>query len=633
MGADRWLANSRLRAVVRHPQASLTLAGLGGGTLVDLAPWGLADGLLEAAPLVDEGWLVVEAEAQEADALRLGGTVRALPDRLHTPEGARREVRWRVPVDEPWLALEGADGLWLHPDGEATLLGDWLLVGSVVYGHDGQLDEDLGGALRLRGVGRLLAAPVGEAWKAGLVPTRVVAGSAPEASLVRASAGDRLLALLAVAEDGRFEGPVPEAVDTLRALANGRAPSAAVPASQDAVLTLGAAGAVRLRVGWEDGLSPHPIRVRWDGGEARTGERRLAPDGDLIELGEGRVRLTVSAGPDVRPQVVDVVIGPEAVEELAVLLRPRLARDTWVPADLAFPAARARTVRASPAGRLRSAVAQGLEYVVALADDDVGSSVAFLNDLPFVRWEDGAVLHHPAGWTVATWPLAADSGEAGGGVPRIVDLGPEDALRAATGGSRDRWGRVDLAWLHAAGRDPRVLDPLPDFVTLEAPGPELAAWTPWIALLDAGRFVRPSGPLLWLQVDDAAGHGRIELERALRRGRLVAGTGGWLSLDVDGAGPGEVVPEDIVAPRAAVRAQRGDLPLDRLALLGPGGIRVAEVALVDDDQAWAPDVDLPAWVAAVAWSSTTDDWVVTMPAWVDPPFLPRTEPDDTAESP
>src|SRR3990170_4265522 len=41
--ADLYLATHHLRAVFRHPQDALTVAGWGGGTLVDVAPWEGAD--------------------------------------------------------------------------------------------------------------------------------------------------------------------------------------------------------------------------------------------------------------------------------------------------------------------------------------------------------------------------------------------------------------------------------------------------------------------------------------------------------------------------------------------------------------------------------------------------------------
>lgn len=638
VGADLWLANSRLRAVLRHPQASLTLAGVGGGTLVDLAPWGHGDALLELAPLVDGGWLLVDSLELQDDAVVVAGVVRALPDRPDTPSGQRRTVTWRVPVDEPWLELEGADGLWLHPAGDATRLGDWVLVGNVVYGHDGTLDEDLGGALRLHGVTRVLAAPFTQAWSTDLVPTRPVSGRAPGATTVTASEGGTRLAVLRVDEEGHFEGPVPAAVDTLRAAAPGRTPSAPAPAGTDVELQVGPPGAVQVRVGWASGATPRPVALAWDDGDARQGSRRALPDGDVLAVGAGPLRLTVGAGPAVAPQVVDLVVPPDATILVDVLLRPRIETGSWVPADLGWPGGRSRRVRTTAAGRVRAAVAEGLAYVVATAEDDVGTTAAFLNDAPWIRYDDGAAIHHPDGWAVSTWPLGSAANASGGGVPRIDRLTPQEALRTATGGTRARYGRVDLAWLVAAATDPRLLEPMPDFVDLTAPGGSFDAWRPWTDLLDAGRFVRPGGPRHWLDVVDAAAYGRVEVERALRRGRLTAGTGGWITLDVGGVGPGGVVPPDLLAPRPTVRVQRGDHPLDRVGLLGPGGSLLAETTVEGPDVTWSPELEAEAWLAAVAWSTTTDEWSVTMPVWVVPPFLPETDmpqpdPPDTGATP
>ena len=49
---DTYLASPHLRLVIRHPQAARSLAGLGGGTVLDIAPWGHEDIAYEWAPLV-----------------------------------------------------------------------------------------------------------------------------------------------------------------------------------------------------------------------------------------------------------------------------------------------------------------------------------------------------------------------------------------------------------------------------------------------------------------------------------------------------------------------------------------------------------------------------------------------------
>ena len=52
---DLVLANAKMRAILRQPAHALTVPGIGGGTLVDIAPWGHGDVLHEAIPIVGGG--------------------------------------------------------------------------------------------------------------------------------------------------------------------------------------------------------------------------------------------------------------------------------------------------------------------------------------------------------------------------------------------------------------------------------------------------------------------------------------------------------------------------------------------------------------------------------------------------
>src|SRR5690606_34212908 len=133
----------------------------------------------EVAPLVDGGWLVLDDVEIGDDHVTLRGVLRARPDRPVDSEGTRHEVTWSIRPDEPWLHLDGADGLWIHPAAEPRLVGGWAVHDRVVYGHDGRVEADLGGALRVSGASGLLVAPPAEAWAEVPTSRTRIAGTAP----------------------------------------------------------------------------------------------------------------------------------------------------------------------------------------------------------------------------------------------------------------------------------------------------------------------------------------------------------------------------------------------------------------------------------------------------------------------
>ena len=127
--ADVYLATHDWRAILRHPQDALTVAGWGGGTLVDAAAWEGPDAVHEVIPLVGGGWLTEIEATLLADAVRLEGTDLA---------GERRTVTWRPDPDGPWLVAEGADALRIDPAGDAEVLGGLVLAPPTVIGEIGR---------------------------------------------------------------------------------------------------------------------------------------------------------------------------------------------------------------------------------------------------------------------------------------------------------------------------------------------------------------------------------------------------------------------------------------------------------------------------------------------------------------
>lgn len=605
-GADVWMANAWLRVVLRHPQDAATLAGVGGGTVVDASTWDGEDVLHEVAPIVGGGGLAVEDWALEPDGLRLSGVVVSLPDRPADTPGAPRTVRWTLDPDGPWLRLEGADGLWIHARGDAEVLDGQVRVGAVVVGHDGVVAEDLGGALRVDGAGRLLVAPATEAW--GLLaeePVRLsgVAPGATELWLLRD--GERVGWLPLT--DGRFDARIGAAVTAVQAHASGRAPSPPTPPGEGLSLALGGAGAVRV----EPLGAPRPFRVEWTADDGRSGEVELPADGGELALGAGGFDLRASAGPSRLPALARVEVASGTVVTWRARLEPAFDVGAYVQVALGAPSDVDRTFRGSDAAAVRRLAAEGFDHVVFTPADEV-ATVEAEDARDLLTWRNGARLTDRAGaWNIWSWSWSANPKNNAHGVHDVAGLAPEDALAVAWGGpSRDRFTAVDTGFLRAVGM-PWQLDPRPDLVRLDHPLVDPEGWDRWFRWLDARAALLPIGPVTWVPVEDPSAVSAVDVERGLIRGRASAGTGPLLRLEVNGRGPGERVV--LAGASLPVRAELRGGPLDRLAVLGAGGRLLGEAG----GPVWegAPDLE-QGWVVAVAWNEDGGDWAVTGPVWL-----------------
>lgn len=631
--SDTWMANSRARFVLRHPEASLTLAGLSGGTLIDAAPWGRGDLIHEIAPLVDGGWLVVDDADISDDAYTLSGTIRSLPERPSPSAGARATVTWRILPDDPWLHLEGADGLWIHPAIAMERLDGWLVSSRGVIGHDGVVEADLGGAVRVRGATRLLVADPVDAWAARDVPLQRIAGLATHASEVVFFRGDRRIGLWPVNEDGTFEGWMPADIDGVQAFGSGFAPSARTRPGEDLDLSLAFAGALRLRAAWEPSAVRRPIQVTWTGPEGTGDTLVLPPDGGLVPTGPGPIGVEVSAGPGFAPRTGGTDILPGQVADLAVTMRSVVDTNRFVAASMSFAGSRARTQRIPSVDRSRQAIGAGYTWLVSTALDDIDTAAIYLNDGPHLRWEDGGAFPSPEGWTLTAWPWRATPSRSGHGAPRLDGLSAERALDVIWGGPAvDRTVMANLAWFDALTTSPLELSTTPDWIDLSSPGtPPFEAWTSWFAWLDARRFVRPAGPVVWLDIGDAADLDPVPLSLALTYGRSSAGTGARAEVRVNDALPGDVLPPTVLpedtdgtgdtdpppARTVRIRVERGNQPINRASLV-EGGEVVETFVVWNGDWSWEGLRPPATWTTVIGWSTTTDDWVVSTPIWDTP---------------
>jgi hypothetical protein len=612
--ADYWMANSVFRAILRHPQDAQTVLRVGGGTVVDAAPWGSDDRLHEVIPIVSGGWLALESFEVERDKIRMGGTVVSLPDQVAEDPGAWREVTWHIAPDSPWLTLEGADGLWLHGSGGGALLDGQWVYDSLVYGHDGEVTEDLGGAIRVAEPTGLLVSPRAEAWTH--MGGEQLAGLAPGATDVEVFRDGQRVARLPVDDDGLFSGGVPAGSETCRAIAPGFAPSPASALGTDLTLELGATGSLLLN------QSPaEPVAVSWTDSHGRAGWRLLGAEGGPLDLGAGVYDLTLSAGPTWESRDLRVEIPPEATIPLGIQLDSVYDPGNRVLAATTWPSDRSRTWRGSNTTSAQRAAGQGIGYVVFTPEDDISSVDSNALGFPAIPVRDGS-LTTGEGWSLATWTWSANSKRSAHGAVDPTGLDAAQGLAAASGGPVvDRLGVVDLSGLSQLDA-PHLVDPHPDLVRLDHPGdagPLDSPWQPWFDWLDAGGLLAPVGPRTWVDVVDRALYGWVDVEAGLIRGETVATTGSLVTLDVGGFGPGHVVSEDDRQPGWEVHiAILGDAPLDQLALIGTGGSIVRSWTGMTEVDAFLLLED-EHWVVAMAWSTQTDDFAVTGPVWVRPP--------------
>ena len=141
---DFVLENAISRFFVRVSPTSLTQLARAGGTVIDAAPVGGPDTVLELLPELDGGWFTaIDRFVSESDSLTVEGRF---------ADGASGQVTYRLGPDSPTLEI-GAPRALVVPLAGAVSIGatleredgaDAVLAGS-------SLVEDLGGWLRLAG--------------------------------------------------------------------------------------------------------------------------------------------------------------------------------------------------------------------------------------------------------------------------------------------------------------------------------------------------------------------------------------------------------------------------------------------------------------------------------------------------
>ena len=601
--ADTLVANNRFRAIVRHPGSALSVRG-GGGTVVDGAPWGADDALIEAVPIVGGGWLDVDTFELDGDTIHVGGTVVDLWDRPAEDAGEWREIRWRALPDRAHLLLEGADGLWLHARGTHLPVAGQLPGHAVSYGHDGILVEDLGGALRIDDVERLVMSSPDRLWAELGVPGQSVSGTASAADRVDLLRDGETIGWLPVDSDGSFEGFVPSDIDFLAARGTGGRSELTEPGESLALTVPTATVELSLR-------GPDAAWVTWTSPSGAAGSF-LLEDGSTQALPPGRIALHLEAGPSWEPANVLLTLSPGATHARTVRLQEAFDPARWVPTELGLPADRAWNQRVEPGWLDAHGVGTGQRFGVSIAANDVPDERVD-GRLPI---RIGSEMQHPDGWRIVSWPWDPKARLQLRGAFLPDHLSPVEALSAARGGpSSQRLTLVDLAWLDALEPAPWTLQERPFAIRLPHPTSEPeTAWAPWLDWLDSGLPARPVGPITWVEVEELESLAGIDVEAGMWDERMCASTGPLLTLrsmsgsSVDDA---EAIPVDV----RLHTSRRHDIETIQLWV---DGVPV-DAWDVDEASRWTRWVPRPErWAIAIAQGSA--DWATTAP------LRPRTTP-------
>ena len=140
---DWVIENALARFVVRAAPDALTRLEIAGGTLIDAAAVDGTDPLIEAIPILGQGWLMAAEITpwNEADAAGLEIVGQREDD------GTTATVRYTLPADSSTLRIDGIDGLSVTPRPGIERVGSTLeRSNGVLLGVDGAM-EDGGGTI------------------------------------------------------------------------------------------------------------------------------------------------------------------------------------------------------------------------------------------------------------------------------------------------------------------------------------------------------------------------------------------------------------------------------------------------------------------------------------------------------
>ncbi len=580
-----------MQVVLRNPWESLTRPGMGGGTLVDATARDWRDRVLEAFPLVEEGFFEVEDLSLGTDEdgawVTFFGNGKAFPP---LGEGTLEpvEVTWRLAVDSHVLSLEGADGLWLRPgEGVRFLAAGFVLDGFAVV-TDGAQVANQGGALWLEDVHRVIAAPIDEAF-ALLWPSGEVARGECSGDAVEVWDAEILVAVL----EPSFDTLVPAGA-SLVCVATGAAPGEARVPGTDLLMDPGEPGGLLVRVADDQGKEL-PVFVRWDEGQAA-----LPVGGEVVPIPPGTWNLVAEAGPahDRWTGTVEIPGDPLRLE-----LRRAIDTSNRVLLELGREAWPSWRSGLSAEEDLESAAAAGRDLVIQAPPDEIADPDTVSWAARQVRGLGGSLAETEDAGRVWSWPWSPNEKRAGHGAVAWQGLSPEDVLALARGADGERFTVVDAAWVQSAG-EPWTWNPAPDLFRLAS----LDDLPVLLEVLSHGIPVGVVGPLAWGAAETLSLPSAAALQRDLVTGAACATSGPLLELSSESLGFNEA--GDILSLSLSLQA-RASAGISLLELYVDGQVVATEVV---DPGETSSGLD---WTGIVSRSvlgvASGEEWAVSAP--------------------
>jgi hypothetical protein len=593
---DLWLASPWLRAVVRGGGGARSRPGVGAGTLVDLAPWGEPDTLIEAIPSVDGGWFQAPRVNWDEAGVRVTGQTIPVPGWDPPTSTGEHAIRWSLDPDGPYVRVHGVDHLWIHARGSHEFRDSRLQIGATVIIADA-FDDRVDG-LWATATSGLLVARAEDASHLEYPNGPRAQGIALGATGLSVWEGDLRLRTYPIRQ-GAFDVRVPPTTTHVQATRSGFVPSVRQEPGVDLALALGPSGFVHIEPSWVGRPIPFDVYVSGPNGDVRL---RLPSAGGEVPTGPGLVTVRL------QEQSYPVPIPPNGSTRLA----PTLSgpdNDRAI-ARLDVPSERDPRYRGSDRGSLLLAGTRGVEFAVMDAPFDIASGPSNLEGPP--RWVSGLTAWTSEGHEVRSWPWTLHRRLTGGGAPVLARQPIERALALLS--AQDRSVQVPLAALDGLG-SPWAVWPRPSHVRLPPVDADpVLEWEPWFRWLDAGIPVHPTGEIMHLQLRGAGSPTRTDALAALVEGSYVGGDGPDLWWTLNGAQPGGVLPNDAFEPQISF-----DLP-------SPRDYAIVDV-IVDGVlfQRWASDEvpphsePLPAgrWATVVGWTPGGGSWATTPAIWLN----------------
>jgi hypothetical protein len=470
---DWLLENAVARFAIRDVYSSLSVLGEAGGTVVDAAAFGQTDLLMEVIPDGDRSEILPIQEEGVAE-LRLPGVSYRL-----SADSAVLEI------DAPYARFRVRPGL--------DRVGASCSLDTLFVGLSGTSLLNEGGQATVTGPLRLSIEPD------QLFEEAEDFSAETDADSVLVALEEQALARLPV-EDGWFSGRVP-----LGATLTGEKEGCSYEG-----LTQAGCGLLKLRL--EDNTG-HAV-----GGVLTDGETTwvIPKGGGSIPVGPMPRELFLWAGP-MGPSLNFWYSGPDA--ELERTLIWEVDRSSWGLAVLDREVAPDTDTDLSSWDLLDRLGAEGVEFVVVLADDEVPGIPADFRDRPWAA--AGSRAGDRAGLGVWSWPWEPNIKKAGHGAVPWEGFDALDILRLSAGKDADRRRTVATAsWVEAALNTPvERWEPVPEAIYLEKPE-ELSSY---LSLLERSLWPALLGPTSWLGV--GSDRNIPDFERAILEHRSIAGNG------------------------------------------------------------------------------------------------------------